>query len=162
MRRTAFFASALLGARKTDLAIGRGDLGMPADAQTLAVLRKNYVVLWSPSGRPGKDSKKKPTGKIAEIADLAGHKVGIIGRSGANRALLRTILVGSGMEPDNVATVQFGTEAIEKLAQDATLDAFIRTFGPVHRSRFPERFGVPRGLNLRAARRHSFWRQTQP
>ena len=44
---------ALLGAGKTDLAIGRGDLAMPADAQTLAVLRKNYVVQWAPSGRSG-------------------------------------------------------------------------------------------------------------
>ncbi|MET4631512.1 TRAP transporter TAXI family solute receptor [Bradyrhizobium sp. I1.8.5] len=121
---------ALLGAGKADLAIGRGDLGMPADAQTLAVLRKNYVVLWSPSGRPGKDSKKKATGRIGEIADLAGRKVGIIGRTGANLALLRTILVGSGVEPDKVATVQFGTEEIEKLAQDATLDAYLAV-GPL-------------------------------
>ena len=120
----------LLGAGKADLAIGRGDLDMPADAQTLAVLRKNYVVLWSPSGRPGKDSKKKVTGKIGEIADLAGRKVGIIGRTGANLALLRTILVGSGVEPDKVATVQFGTEEIEKLAQDATLDAYLAV-GPL-------------------------------
>jgi TRAP transporter TAXI family solute receptor len=121
---------ALLGAGKAELAIGRGDLGMPADAQTLAVLRKNYVVLWSPSGRPGKDSRKKATGMIGEIADLASRKVGIIGRTGANLALLRTILVGSGVEPDKVATVQFGTEEIEKLAQDATLDAYLAV-GPL-------------------------------
>lgn len=120
----------LLGAGKADLAIGRGDLNMPADAQTLAVLRKNYVVLWSPSGRPGEDSKKKVTGRIGEIADLAGRKVGIIGRTGANLALLRTILVGSGVEPDKVATVQFGTEEIEKLAQDASLDAYLAV-GPL-------------------------------
>ena len=121
---------ALLGAGKTDLAVGRGDLGMPADAQTLAILRKNYAVLWSPSGRPGKAAKKKVPGKIGEIADLAGHKVGIIGRTGANLAVLRTILVGSGVEPDKVATVQFGTEEIEKLAQDATLDAYLAV-GPL-------------------------------
>ncbi|WLA80960.1 TAXI family TRAP transporter solute-binding subunit [Bradyrhizobium elkanii] len=121
---------ALLGAGKVDLAIGRGDLGIPADAQTLAVLRKNYVVLWSPSGRPGKDSKKKASGKIGEIADLAGRRVGIIGRTGANLALLRTILGGSGVEPDKVTTVQFGTEEIEKLAQDATLDAYLAV-GPL-------------------------------
>jgi TRAP transporter TAXI family solute receptor len=120
---------ALLGAGKADLAIGRGDLGMPTDAQTLAVLRKNYVVLWSPPGNR-KGSKKKATGKIGEIADLAGHKVAIIGRTGANLALLRTILVGSGVEPDNVTTVQFGTEEIEKLAQDATLDAYLAV-GPL-------------------------------
>jgi TRAP-type uncharacterized transport system substrate-binding protein len=62
---------------------------------------------------------------IGEIADLAGHKVGIIGRTGANVALLRTILEGSGVQPDKVATAQFGTEEIEKLAQDATLDAYL-------------------------------------
>ncbi|MCC8977319.1 TAXI family TRAP transporter solute-binding subunit [Bradyrhizobium acaciae] len=121
---------ALLGAGKTDLAVGRGDLGMPPDAQTLAVLRKNYVVLWSPSGRPGRDSKKKASGKIGEIADLAGHKVGVIGKTGANLALLRTILVGSGVEPEKVTMVQFGTEEIEKLAQDATLDAYLAV-GPL-------------------------------
>lgn len=115
----------LLGAGKTDLAIGRGDLGMPADVQTLAILRKNYVILWSCSGRPGKDSKKKSTGKIGEIADLANHKVGIIGRSGANIALLRTILEGSGVQPEKVATAQFGTEEIQKLAQDVTIDAYL-------------------------------------
>jgi len=120
---------ALLGAGKAELAIGRGDLAMPADAQTLAVLRKNYVVLWSRSGLPGKASKRK-TGKIGEIADLVGHKVGIIGRTGANLALLRTILVGSGVDPDKVTTAQFGTEEIEKLAQDATLDAYLAV-GPL-------------------------------
>ncbi|MGY8710799.1 TAXI family TRAP transporter solute-binding subunit [Bradyrhizobium sp. 18BD] len=121
---------ALLGAGKTDLAIGRGDLAMPADAQTLAVLRKNYVVIWSPSGRAGKDSKKKAAAKIGEIADLAGHKVGIIGKTGANVALLRTILEGSGVQPDKVATAQFGTEEIEMLAQDTTLDAYLAV-GPL-------------------------------
>lgn len=120
----------LLGAGKSDLAVGRGDLAMPVDAQTLAVLRKNYVVLWSTSGRAGKDSKKKSTGKIGEIADLAGRKVGIIGRTGANLALLQIILAGSGLDPDKVATAQFGTEEIEKLAQDATLDAYLAV-GPL-------------------------------
>jgi len=121
---------ALMGAGKTDLAVGRGDLAMPTGAQTLAVLRKNYVVLWSPSGRAGKDTKKKARAKIAEIADLAEHKVGIIGKAGANVALLRTILEGSGVQPDKVATAQFGTEEIEKLWQDTTLDAYLAV-GPL-------------------------------
>lgn len=121
---------ALLGAGKADLAIARGDLAMPADAQTLAVLRKNYVVLWSPSGGPRNGSKKKATGKISEIADLAGRKVAIIGRTGANLELLRTILVASGVESSKVATVQFGTDEVEKLAQDATIDAYLAV-GPL-------------------------------
>lgn len=121
---------ALLGAGKADLAIGRGDLGMPSDAQTLAVLRKNYVVLWSPTGGPRQGSIKKATGKIREIADLSGRKVAIIGRTAANLALLRTILVASGVYPDKVATMQFGVDEIEKLAQDATLDAYLAV-GPL-------------------------------
>ena len=44
-------AVALLGAGKVDLAVGRGDLTMPADTQSLAVLRKNFAVLWSATGR---------------------------------------------------------------------------------------------------------------
>src|SRR6478752_9499925 len=74
-------ALALLGAAKADLAVARGDLEMPADAQTVAIVRKNFVVLWSPSGLPGKGSKRRPEPKIKEIADLAGHRVGVIGRT---------------------------------------------------------------------------------
>jgi len=37
----------LLGESKTDLAVARGDLEMPADAESVAILRKNAVVLWA-------------------------------------------------------------------------------------------------------------------
>ncbi|MGJ5208203.1 TAXI family TRAP transporter solute-binding subunit [Bradyrhizobium sp. HKCCYLR20261] len=121
---------ALLAADKADLAVGRGDLSMPPDAQTLAVLRKNYVVLWSASGRRGNATKPKAGGKIADIAHLAGHKVGIIGKTGANLAVLQAILEGSGVTPDKVATAQFGTDEIEKLAQDPTIDAYLAV-GPL-------------------------------
>src|SRR5215212_6401300 len=63
-------ALALLGAGKADLAVGRSDLQMPENAQILAVLRKNYAVLWTPLGS---SNKKKPARKIQEIADLVGH-----------------------------------------------------------------------------------------
>jgi TRAP-type uncharacterized transport system substrate-binding protein len=82
-------ALALLGAGNADFAVGRGDLEMPANAQAVAIVRKNFVVLWSPSGLAGKNSKRKPALKIKEIADLGGHKVGVIGRTPANAALLR-------------------------------------------------------------------------
>lgn len=121
---------ALLDLNDTDLAVGRADLNIPADAQTLAVLRKNYAVLWAPSGRTLKGSGKKAPIKIREVANLDGHKVGIIGRTGSNAALLRAILNGSGVNPDRVATAQFGTEEIEKLAQDPTLDAYL-SVGPL-------------------------------
>jgi TRAP transporter TAXI family solute receptor len=121
---------ALLGAGKADLAVGRGDLEMPADAQTVAVLRKDFVVLWSPYGLAGKNPKIKHAPKIKEIADLAGHRVGVIGRTPANAALLRLILSASGVEADNVAVTRFGTDHIEELARDLTLDAFMAV-GPL-------------------------------
>src|SRR6201984_2480437 len=102
-------ALALLGAGKVDLAVGRADLEMPADAQTIAIVRKNFVVLWAPSGLAGKSSKRRPAAKIKEIADLAGHKVGIIGRTPANAAFLRVILSAAGVEADKVAVTHFGT-----------------------------------------------------
>ena len=122
-------ALALLGAGKADLAVGRADLEMPADAQTVAIVRKNFVVLWAPSGLAGK-SKRKPAAKIKEIADLAGHKVGIIGRTPANAALLRVILSAAGVAADKVAVTHFGTAQIEELARDPTLDAFLAV-GPL-------------------------------
>jgi len=123
-------ALTLLGAGKADLAVGRGDLQMPADAQTVAIVRKNFVVLWSPSGLAGKSSKKKPAAKIKEVSDLAGHRVGIIGRTPASAALLRVIVSASGVEADKVAVRQFGTNQIEELARDPTLDAFMAV-GPL-------------------------------
>ena len=123
-------AIALLGSGNADLAVGRGDLNMPSDTQTLAVLRKNYAVLWSPSGPTGKSSKRKPAAKIGEIADLEGHKVGVIGRTAANADLLRVILSGSGVPLDKVTVSQFGTDQLEDLARDKTLDAFLAV-GPL-------------------------------
>jgi TRAP transporter TAXI family solute receptor len=123
-------ALALFGAGKADFAVGRGDLEMPADAQTVAIVRKNFVVLWSPSGLPGKGSRKPPAAKIKEIADLAGHKVGVIGRTPANVRLLRVILSASGVAPDKVAVTQFATDQTEELARDPTLDAFMAV-GPL-------------------------------
>jgi TRAP-type uncharacterized transport system substrate-binding protein len=123
-------ALALLGTAKVDLAVARGDLNMPADAQTVAIVRNNFVVLWSPSGLPAKGSKKQPAPKIKELADLAGHRVGVIGRTPANVALLRVILDGSGVAPDLVAVTQFGTDQIEAMARDPALDAFMAV-GPL-------------------------------
>ncbi len=123
-------ALALLSGGKVDLAVGRSDLEMPADAQTVAIVRKNFVVVWTPTGLADKSSKGKPASKIKEIADLAGHRVGVIGLTPANGELLRVILRASGVEPDKVSEKQFGTDQIEELARDASLDVFMAV-GPL-------------------------------
>lgn len=121
---------ARLGASKTDLAVARGDLDMPADAQSVAILRKNVVVLWAPSGLPVKGSKKSPVPKIKSLADLAGHRVGVVGTTQANVTLLRVILNESGIAPDKVAVVQFGINQISQMAHDPAIDAFM-SVGPL-------------------------------
>src|SRR3954471_10389963 len=85
---------ALFTAGKADLAVARGDLNLPANAESVAILRKNVVVLWAPSGLPTK-GKKQPAPKIKSIEDLSGHRVGFIGRTQANVKLLRVILKDS-------------------------------------------------------------------
>jgi TRAP-type uncharacterized transport system substrate-binding protein len=121
---------ALLAAAKADLAVARGDLDMPPDAETVAIVRKNFVVLWAPSGLPGKGSKKKPAPKIKTIDDLEGHRVGIIGRTQANNALLNVILTESGVAPDKVATKNFGTGELAAMAADPAVDAYMAV-GPL-------------------------------
>ena len=121
---------ALLGASKADLAVARGDLNMPGDAEAVVIVRKNVVVLWSPSGLAGKNSKKQPAPKIKTIDDLEGHRIGLIGKTPANLNLLHVILSESGVAPDKVAVTQFGTNQIEELARDPAIDAFM-TVGPV-------------------------------
>jgi TRAP transporter TAXI family solute receptor len=121
---------ALMKAGKTDLAVARGDLEMPADAESVAILRKNVVVLWAPSGLPAKGSKKPPAAKIKSIDDLAGHRVGVIGRTQANVVLLRVILKESGVDPDKVSVTQFGTGQIADMTRDSAIDAFMAV-GPL-------------------------------
>jgi TRAP transporter TAXI family solute receptor len=120
----------LLGARKADLAVARGDLDMPSEAEIVAIVRKNFVVLWSPSGLAGKGSKRQPAPKIKTIDDLAGHRIGVIGKTPANVALLHLILTESGVAADKVAVTQFGTNQLEELAHEANLDAFMAV-GPL-------------------------------
>jgi TRAP transporter TAXI family solute receptor len=123
-------STALLGSGKTDLAVTRADLDMPANIEAVAIMRKNFVVLWSPSGLAPKGSKKEPTPKIKAIDGLAGHRVGVIGRTQANVTLLRVILTESGVDPDKVAITQFGTDQITEMAHDPAIDAFM-TVGPL-------------------------------
>jgi TRAP transporter TAXI family solute receptor len=121
---------ALLRTGKTDLAVARGDLDMPADAESVAILRKNVVVLWTPSGLPAKGSRKTPTPKIKSLDDLAGHRIGVIGTTQANVTLLHVILSESGIAPEKVAVAQFSIQQISEMARDMTVDAFMAV-GPL-------------------------------
>src|SRR5947207_5497047 len=121
---------ALFAASNADLAVARGDLDLPANAESVAILRKNVVVLWAPSGLPAKGSKKKATPKIKRLEELAGHRVRVIGRTHGNVTLLRGILTESRTKPDKVTISQFGTDQINEMARDPSVDAFMAV-GPL-------------------------------
>jgi len=120
---------ALFSAGKTDLAVARGDLNLPENAESVAILRKNVVVLWSAPGLPTK-GKKQSALKVKTLDALAGHRVGVIGRTEANVKLLRVILKESGIDPEKVAVSQFSTSQTAEMARDPSLDAFMAV-GPL-------------------------------
>ncbi|AUC98672.1 TRAP transporter substrate-binding protein [Bradyrhizobium sp. SK17] len=117
---------ALFTANKVDLAVVRGDLDLPASAESVAILRKNVVVLWAPTGAKG----TRRSARIKSVSDLAGHKVGVVGSTQANVTLLHVILTESGVNPDKVTIGQFALNKIADLARDPSLDAYM-TVGPL-------------------------------
>jgi len=117
-----------LAAGKVDLAIVRGDLDVPKNAQAVATLRKNVVALWVP---PVKGKGKKAPPKITKIAQLAGRKVGVVGRTTANVALLKVILQQYGVDPAKVEIIQFAANDAADAIRSQKADAYLAA-GPVN------------------------------
>jgi TRAP transporter TAXI family solute receptor len=118
-----------LAAGKVDLAIIRGDLDVPKNAQAVATLRKNVAVLWVPP--PAKGKGKKTGAKITKIAQLSGRKVGVIGRTPANISLLKVILQQYGVDPNKVEIVQFPANEAADAIRNQKADAYLAA-GPVN------------------------------
>ena len=115
-----------LAAGKVDLAVIRGDLDVPANAQAVATLRKNFVVVWVPP-RKG----KKASAKITTIAQLAGHRVGVVGRTQANVNLLKIILQQYAVDPAKVEIVQFPAQEAAEAIRNQKADAYLAA-GPLN------------------------------
>lgn len=111
---------------KVDLAIVRGDIDVPKNAQAVATLRKNVVVLWSV---PGKGKKRGP--KITKISQLAGHRVGVVGRTQANVNLLKVILQQYGVDPAKVEISQFPANEAAEAIKAQKADVYLAA-GPVN------------------------------
>ena len=113
---SALASAKLLGDGKVHLAIIRGDLEVPKNAQAVATLRKNVAVLWVPPVGKAKAKGKKAAPAITKITQLAGHRVGVVGRTEANVNLLKVILQQYGVDPAKVEIVQFPvTEAVDAI-----------------------------------------------
>jgi TRAP transporter TAXI family solute receptor len=114
---------------KADLAIIRGDLDVPKNAQAVATLRKNVAVLWVPP--PTRVKGKKAGPKITKIAQLAGRRIGVVGRTQANVNLLKVILQQYGVDQTKVEIVQFPANEAAEAIRNQKADAYLAA-GPVN------------------------------
>jgi TRAP transporter TAXI family solute receptor len=117
----------MLADGKADLAIIRGDLNVPKNAQAVATLRKNVAVLWVPASVKG----KKGGSKIAKITQLSGKRVGVIGRTPANVDLLKVILQQYAVDASKVEVVQFPTTEAADAIRSQKADVWLAA-GPVN------------------------------
>jgi TRAP transporter TAXI family solute receptor len=120
-------SAAALANKSVDLAVIRGDLDVPKDAADIAVMRKNLVVLWVPAAAKGKKNKTA----ITKIQNLAGRRVGVIGKTSANVKLLNIILKQYNVDPAKVDVVQFSTSEIAEAVRMQKVDVFLAA-GPLN------------------------------
>lgn len=125
----ALASAQALAEGKADLAIIRGDLDVPKNAQAVATLRKNVAVLWVPPAVKVKGKKAAP--KITKISQLAGRRVGVVGRTQANVNLLKVILVQYGVDPAKVDIVQFPANEAAEAIRNQKADAYLAA-GPLN------------------------------
>ncbi len=145
----ALASASLLGEGKADLAIIRGDLDVPKNAQAVATLRKNVVVLWVPPAVKTKGKKAAPA--ITKIGQLAGRRIGVVGRTQANVNLLKVILRQYGVDPAKVEIIQFPANEAAEAIRNQKADAYLAA-GPVNSKITRTRSPPPRAT---AARRNS-------
>jgi TRAP-type uncharacterized transport system substrate-binding protein len=112
-----------LATGKADLAVVRGDLNLPKDAMAVATLRKNVVALFVPPAPKG----RKAAAKITTIEQLAGKRIGVIGRTaGQCRICSRPSSRNMRVDPAKVQIVQFSTgELCASDSEHRKVDAFL-------------------------------------
>jgi TRAP-type uncharacterized transport system substrate-binding protein len=136
-------SAAELDAGRVDLAIVRADIGLPREGQAVAVLRHNLVAIMVPA--PGSiasgpipatpksrraraaAAKSKP---IAAIDDLAGKRIGVVGRGGFNTEVLNVILRQQEIAPDTVTVVPLDPDNVTAALRKSPVDAIV-AIGPI-------------------------------
>jgi NMT1/THI5 like len=111
-----------------DLAVVAGSADMSADWPVVAILRQNVMLLMvpAPGARdPKKSPKKGKDAKIEKIADLAGHRVGIVTRSEANRDLLNLMLGHYGVAPEKIDFVNVELQNLKSAIHDNLIEAVL-------------------------------------
>ena len=131
-------SAAELDAGRAELAIVRADIGLPQEGQAVAVLRHNLVAIMVPA--PGSvatgpvapktrrgAAKVKP---IAAIEDLAGKRIGVVGRGGFNAEVLGVILRQHEIAADKVTVLPLDPDNVAAALRKTQVDAIVAV-GPL-------------------------------
>jgi TRAP transporter TAXI family solute receptor len=128
----------LIDSGKADLAVVRHDLAFPKNGQVVAVLRRNYSVLFAPGepynspveGRTRRPAPAPAPAKIENIESLAGKRIGVIGRTQGNVDLLNIILKQYDIPPDKVEIVPLPLIDVSTVIREQKPDAILAV-GPL-------------------------------
>lgn len=112
-------SAATLGAAGADLAVARADSSLPKDARAVAVFRKDTVMIWVPN------TAEKTARGIKSIQGLAGHRVGVVGRTEANVGLLKLILAESSVVSDKVEILPLDAQDVATAVRNQKVDALM-------------------------------------
>jgi TRAP transporter TAXI family solute receptor len=120
-------SAATIAKGTADLAVVRGDLGIPADSQVVAILRHVVVALIvpAPGVRAAKDAKKAKQPKIEKIEQLVGRRIGIVTRTEANLQVLGVILKQYDIPADKVQTVTLDPADVAAAIREDKVDAIL-------------------------------------
>lgn len=115
-----------------DVAVIRGDLGIPANGQLVAILRHNIVVLVVPaaSARAPKDGRKARPAKIEKVEQIVGRRIGIVSRIDPNLQVLHVILRQYEIPENKVQVVALDPDNVGAAIRDDKVDAILVT-GPL-------------------------------
>jgi len=102
-----------IDAGEADLAILRPDIATPSTADTVLVTRRSY-----PFFITTKESA------IGRIADLRGHKVGVVRTPSGNITLLKRVLAQYEVREEEVEIVGLGPDEVVAASKDKRIDAF--------------------------------------
>ena len=118
-----------LATGKVDLAIVRGDLEVPKNARRLRPCARTSRS--SGFRRPPRARAARAAPRSPRSSQLAGHKVGVIGRTPANVNLLKVILHQYGVDAAKVEIIQFPITEAAEAVRSQKADVYLAA-GPVN------------------------------
>lgn len=105
-------AAAKLEAGQADLAVVRSDIGIPAKASTVAIMRREAAFFLT---RPGSG--------LTQISGLKGRTIGLVRSSAANQRILSQILAQYDLSLQDVTPVSGTPDEMRQGVQDGRFDA---------------------------------------